>query len=214
MAKLNVIDLEGQGLGEIEVADEEFATEVKEHLLWEVVRWQRAKRRAGTAKTKERWEINATGAKMYKQKGTGNARHHSRRPNIFRGGGQVFGPRPRSYEFDVNKKVRSSALRSALSLRAAAGNLLVVRDFTVPESKTRNLHRALTKLDAIKSLLVDVETNESLRLDRDKARGMRLDIAAGTAVRFEPGQRREVTLVPYGGTRTVYGFQGKVMGKL
>jgi len=163
MAKLNVIDLEGQGLGEIEVADEVFATEVKEHLLWEVVRWQCAKRRAGTAKTKERWEINATGAKMYKQKGTGNARHHSRRPNIFRGGGQVFGPRPRSYEFDVNKKVRSSALRSALSLRAAAGNLLVVRDFTVPESKTRNLHRALTKLDAIKSLLVDVETNESLR---------------------------------------------------
>lgn len=58
------------------------------------------------------------------------------------------------------------------------------------------------------------ETNESLRFDRDKARGMRLDIAAGTAVRFEPGQRREVTLVPYGGTRTVYGFQGKVMGKL
>ncbi len=163
MAKLNVIDLEGQALGEIEVADEVFAAEVKEHLLWEVVRWQRAKRRAGTAKTKQRWEINATGAKMYKQKGTGNARHHSRRANIFRGGGQVFGPQPRSYEFDVNKKVRSGALRSALSLRASKGNLLVVRDFTVPESKTRNLFRALEKLDALKALLVDVDTNESLR---------------------------------------------------
>jgi large subunit ribosomal protein L4 len=163
MAKLNVVDLEGQGLGEIEVADDVFATEIKEHLLWEVVRWQRAKRRAGTAKVKERWEINATKAKMYKQKGTGNARHGSRRPNIFRGGGQVHGPRPRSYEFDVNKKVRSSALRSALSLRASKGNLVVVRDFTVPESKTRNLFRALQKLDAVKALLVDVDTNESLR---------------------------------------------------
>jgi large subunit ribosomal protein L4 len=163
MAKLNVIDLEGQGLGEIEVADEVFATEVKQHLLWEVVRWQRAKRRAGTAKTKERWEINATKAKMYKQKGTGNARHGSRRPNIFRGGGQVFGPRPRSYAFDVNKKVRASALRSALSLRASSGNLLVVRDFTVPESKTRNLSKALEKLDAVKALLVDADSNESLR---------------------------------------------------
>lgn len=163
MAKLNVIDLHGEGLGEIEVADEVFAAEVREHLLWEVVRWQRAKRRAGTAKVKERWEINATKAKMFRQKGTGNARHGSRRPNIFRGGGQVHGPRPRSYEFSVNKKVRASALRSALSLRAKQGNLLVVRDFSVPEAKTRNLFASLRKLDAVKALLVDSEGNESLR---------------------------------------------------
>ena len=104
MAKLNVIDLEGTPVGEIDVADEVFAAEVKEHLLWEAVRYQRAKRRSGTAKTKERNEINRTSAKMFKQKGTGNARHGNKRVNIFRGGGTVHGPRPRSYAFHVNKK--------------------------------------------------------------------------------------------------------------
>ena len=163
MAKLNVIDLEGNGVGEIDVADEVFATEVKEHLLWEIVRWQRAKRRAGNAKTKERGEISGTHAKMYRQKGTGRARHGAPRVNVFRGGGVVHGPRPRSYAFSVNKKARAGALRSALSLRAQAGNLVVIRDFEVPDAKTRNLAAALRKLDASKALLVDGEDNVSLR---------------------------------------------------
>ena len=163
MAKLKVLDLEGNGVGEIDVADEVFAAEVKEHLLWEVVRWQRAKARAGTAKTKERSEVHGTHAKMFKQKGTGNARHGSRRVNVFRGGGQVHGPRPRSYEFSVNKKARAGALRSALSLRASEGNLVVIRDFTVADAKTRNLAAALAKLDAGKALLVDSADNMSLK---------------------------------------------------
>ncbi|NVB36821.1 50S ribosomal protein L4 [Pseudenhygromyxa sp. WMMC2535] len=162
MAKLNVIDLEGNGVAEIEVSDEVFAAEVKEHLLWEVVRWQRAKRRAGTAKTKERSEVHGTHAKMFKQKGTGRARHGSSRVNVFRGGGQVHGPRPRSYEFSVNKKARAGALRSALSLRAGDGNLVVIRDLDIPEGKTRNLAAALTKLNAPKALLVDDRGNTSL----------------------------------------------------
>lgn len=163
MAKLKVLDLEGNGVGEIDVADEVFAAEVKEHLLWEVVRWQRAKARAGTAKTKERSEVHGTHAKMFKQKGTGNARHGSRRVNVFRGGGQVHGPRPRSYEFSVNKKARAGALRSALSLRASEGNIMVIRDFAVPEAKTRNLVAALVRLDAGKALLVDSGDNVSLK---------------------------------------------------
>lgn len=163
MAKLNVKDLEGNDVGSIDVADEVFAAEVKQHLLWEVVRWQRAKARAGTAKTKERSEVHGTHAKMFKQKGTGNARHGSSRVNVFRGGGQVHGPRPRSYEFSVNKKARAGALRSALTVRATDGNLIVIRDFAVPDSKTRNLAAALTKLDAAHSLLVDSAANESLR---------------------------------------------------
>lgn len=163
MAKLKVLDLEGNGVGEIDVADEVFAAEIKEHLLWEVVRWQRAKARAGTAKVKERWEVHGTHAKMFKQKGTGNARHSSRRVNIFRGGGQVHGPRPRSYEFSVNKKTRAGAMRSALSLRASEGNIVVIRDFTVPDAKTRNLAAALRKLDASKALLVDSTDNVSLK---------------------------------------------------
>ena len=163
MAKLNVIDLEGNGVGEIDVADEVFAVEVKEHLLWEVVRWQRAKRRAGTAKTKERNEVAGTHAKMYRQKGTGRARHGAPRVNLFRGGGGSHGPRPRSYAFSVNKKARVGALRSALSLRASEGNLVVVRELAVPDAKTRNLAAALRKLDAQKALLVDDEDNVSLR---------------------------------------------------
>ena len=163
MAKLKVLDLEGNSVAEIDVADDVFAAEVKEHLLWEVVRWQRAKARAGTAKTKERSEVHGTHAKMFKQKGTGNARHGSRRVNIFRGGGQVHGPRPRSYEFSVNKKARAGAMRSALSLRASEGNIVVIRDFTVPNAKTRNLVSALTKLDASKALLVDSADNISLK---------------------------------------------------
>ncbi|MCA9694298.1 MAG: 50S ribosomal protein L4 [Myxococcales bacterium] len=164
MAKLNVIDLEGTPLGEIEVADSVFAAEVKEHLLWEVVRYQRAARRSGTAKTKERGEIRSTSAKMYKQKGTGRARHGNRRANIFRGGGQVHGPRPRSYAFHVNKKAMAGALRSALSLRAREGDLIVVRDLSLPEIKTRKLTSALDVLKAPRALLIDEAENHNLIL--------------------------------------------------
>lgn len=162
MAKITVKDLEGNDVETIEVADAVFSSEVKEHLLWEVVRWQRAKARGGNAKTKERSEVHGTHTKMFRQKGTGNARHGSRRVNVFRGGGVVHGPRPRSYEFSVNRKARAGALRSALSLRATEGNLIVIRDFEVPEAKTRNLASALTKLDAHKALLVDDSGNISL----------------------------------------------------
>ncbi len=167
MAKLNVIDLEGKHLGELDVADDVFAGEVKEHLLWEMVRYQRAARRSGTASVKERGEIRKTGAKLFKQKGTGNARHGSRRANIFRGGGQVHGPRPRSYAFHVNKKVRAGALRSALSLRAKEGNLVVVRDLTLPEVKTKALSAILGKLEVSSALLVDTDNRNLLLSSRN-----------------------------------------------
>lgn len=164
MAKLNVIDFEGNAVREIEVSDSVFAAEVKEHLLWEVVRYQRAHRRAGTAKTKERGEITAlTKAKMYRQKGTGNARHGSHRANIFRGGGQVHGPRPRSYDFHVNKKAMAGALRSALSLRAREGDLVVLSSMEVADGKTKNLVGSLGKLEAAGALLVDTGENTTLR---------------------------------------------------
>ena len=164
MAKLRVIDLKGEQVGELDVADEVFAAEVKEHLLWEMVRYQRAARRSGTASVKERGEIHRSGAKIFKQKGTGNARHGSRRANIFRGGGQVHGPRPRSYAFHVNKKARAGALRSALSLRAQAGDLLVVREWALPEIKTKSLASVLGALSAPKALLIDSGDNRNLRL--------------------------------------------------
>jgi large subunit ribosomal protein L4 len=170
MAKLNVTDLAGNSLGEIEVADAVFAAPVKEHLLWEVVRYQRAARRAGTHSTQTRAEVWITGKKMTKQKGTGGARHGSRRSNIFRGGGAVHGPRPRSYAFSVNKKVMAGALRSVLSLRAQAGDLMVVRELALPEIKTKSLFQALNTLKAPKALVVDSGENKNLRISAQNLR--------------------------------------------
>lgn len=164
MAKLNVIDLSGASVGDIEVADEVFATEVKEHLLWEVVRSQRAAKRAGTAHTKTRAEVTMTKAKIYRQKGTGNARHGSKRANVFRGGGVVHGPRTRDFSIRVNRKAIAGALKSALSLRAQAGNLVVVKEFKGETPKTKALSAALTKLEAPKALLVDDAGNDWLKL--------------------------------------------------
>jgi large subunit ribosomal protein L4 len=164
MAKLGVIDLSGSELEQIDVSDVVFAGEVKEHLLWEAVRVQRAAKRRGTAKTKHRGEVHGTHDKMYKQKGTGNARHGSRRVVTFRGGGVVHGPRPRDYHVGMNKKAMAGALRSVLSLRAKAGDLMVVRDFTMPEIKTKALAEALDKLQAPKALLVDGSDNRWLQM--------------------------------------------------
>ncbi len=164
MAKLIVKDLTGAQVGEIDVADAVFAAPVKEHLLWEVVRYQRAARRAGTHSTKTRAEVHLTGKKLMKQKGTGGARHGSRRSNIFIGGGNVFGPKPRNYAFHVNKKTMAGALRTALSLRVKDGNLVVLRDMQLPEIKTKALAETLTKLDAAKALVVDGGDNTNLRL--------------------------------------------------
>jgi large subunit ribosomal protein L4 len=176
MAVLKVINLDGTSAGEVQVADAVFASDVKEHLLWEVVRYQLAARRAGTAKVKERWEVHGTHNKMNKQKGSGNARHSSRRVNLWRGGGQVHGPRPRSYAFHVNRKVMAGALRSALTVRAQAGDLLVMRNATVSDAKTKSLATALNTLGTPRALLVDEGTNVSLqRASRNLASASFLD---------------------------------------
>lgn len=177
MAKLIVKDLTGAQVGEIDVADTVFAAPVKEHLLWEVVRYQRAARRAGTHATKTRAEVSLTGKKMTKQKGTGGARHGSRRTNIFVGGGNVFGPKPRNYAFHVNKKTMAGALRTALTLRAKDGNLVVLRDLQLPEIKTKAFAQTLATLEAPKALVVDSGDNQNLRLSaRNLADASFLDV--------------------------------------
>jgi large subunit ribosomal protein L4 len=177
MAKLIVKDLTGAQVDEIDVSDVVFAGPVKEHLLWEVVRYQRAARRAGTHSTKTRAEIHITGKKLHKQKGTGGARHGSRRANIFRGGGQVHGPHPRDYAFHVNRKVMASALRTALTVRAAAGDIVVIRDLRLPDIKTKTFAQVLVTLGAPKALVVDSGDNQNLRLStRNLALASFLDI--------------------------------------
>jgi large subunit ribosomal protein L4 len=151
--------------GEIELADEVFATEVNEALLYDIVKAQLASRRAGTAKTKGRAEVRGSSRKLYKQKGTGRARHGSIRAQQYVGGGKAHGPQPHSFAYRPTRKQRLGALKSALSLKLQEGRLTVVSDFQLAEIKTKGLSQVLDKLNvAAGSLLVDVNANENLRL--------------------------------------------------
>ena len=116
--QIDVVNMEGQKVGQMELADEVFGCKVREHLLWESVKSQRAAQRAGTHSTLTRKFVRGGGRKPYRQKGTGNARQGSTRSPNFVGGGKVFGPHPRDYEYTLPRKVKKAALASALSLRA------------------------------------------------------------------------------------------------
>ena len=161
MPVVDVYNLQRSKVGSVELSDDVFDTEVREHLFHEVVRYQLAARRSGTAKAKERWEINKTTAKVWRQKGTGRARQGSKRAPQWVGGGVVFGPKPRDFAPKVNKKVRKAALKAALSRRHQEGALVVVEDFQLPDIKTKRVAEVLTAFEAPKTLIVDVD-NEVL----------------------------------------------------
>lgn len=154
MASLPLYNKAREQVDTIDVSDDVFAAQVKRHLFYEVIKWQLAKRRAGTASTKGRNEVNGGGAKPYRQKGTGRARQGSRRAPNHVGGGTVHGPRPRSYAYRINKKVKRGALRSALSLRASEGRLLVIQDLSLEEVKTKNAAALLNTLAGGDALIV------------------------------------------------------------
>jgi large subunit ribosomal protein L4 len=160
--RLEVLNLSGEAVGMLELADEVFSTQVKEHLLHEVVVGQLAARRRGTASTKGRSEVKGSTRKLYRQKGTGRARHGTIRAPIYVGGGVVFGPKPRRYDKHVPKKVRRSALRSALSLRAGEERLLVLQDLQLGEIKTKRVAQLLEKLGVASGLIVDDKGNLEL----------------------------------------------------
>src|SRR5205807_3608475 len=131
--------LDGKGAGSVDLSQEIFGLEPRGDLIQRCIRWQLAKRRAGTHKVKNRAEIWRTGKKMYAQKGTGQARHGSARVNLFRGGGRSFGPLVRSHAIDLPKKVRALALKHALSAKARDGGIVVLDKAAVNEGKTRAL---------------------------------------------------------------------------
>jgi large subunit ribosomal protein L4 len=155
MATLPVYNLKNEEVGSIEVSDAVFAGEVKRHLFYEVIKWQLAKRRAGTAATKGRNDVNGGGAKPYRQKGTGRARQGSRRAPNHVGGGVVHGPTPRSYAYSLNKKVRKGAMRFALSLRASESKLLVIDDLNLESHKTKAAAGVFNVLAKGNALVVD-----------------------------------------------------------
>src|SRR5688572_28814632 len=160
--QLDVKDLKGKKTGDITLDDAVFASDVNEHLLWETVKWQMAKRRAGTHMTKRRGEVWGTKKKPFKQKGTGRARAGNARSPIWVGGATTFGPRPRDYEYSMNKKARKAALRQALSLRVKENKLIVLDRFEI-DGKTKSVVAALEALGTgDKVLIVDAKDNELL----------------------------------------------------
>jgi large subunit ribosomal protein L4 len=165
MATIPVYNLAREAVGELELADDIFNSEVNEALFYDVVKAQLASRRSGNHKVKNRAEIRATGKKMYRQKGTGRARHGDAKAPQFRGGGRAFGPKPRDYSWRPTRKMRKGALRSALALKFKEGRLTVVDTFDLPAIKTKELAGILDALDASKSaVIVDGVANERLRL--------------------------------------------------
>jgi large subunit ribosomal protein L4 len=165
MATFDVFNMNREKVGSIDLADEVFGTEVREHLFYEVVKAQLASKRQGTQSAKNRSAVSGSTKKIYKQKGTGRARHGSIRAPVFVGGGQAHPPRPRDWSYEPPRRVRTLALTSALSKFGKEGRLLVVERFDLPEIKTKRLIDALETLKAQKkTLVVDSGDNDKLRL--------------------------------------------------
>lgn len=152
--KVDVVTLESGSAGSVDLPDDIFGLEPRKDILERVVRWQLAKRQAGTHKVKRRGEINRSHSKIYKQKGTGNARHGSANAPIFRGGGRAHGPEVRSHAHDLPKKVRALGLKFALSAKAGAKDLIILDDAKLSDAKTSKLAAALTKLGATNALVI------------------------------------------------------------
>ena len=160
--QIDIVNIQGKKVGSADLADAVFGAEVKEYLLWELVKAQQAAKRAGTHSTKTRANVRGGGKKPYKQKGTGNARQGSSRAPNHVGGGKVFGPHPRSYEYTVPKKVKRAALASALSLRAKEKKVFLVDKIDFDAPKTKTMAGILKTLGLGKALVVDEKANTNL----------------------------------------------------
>ncbi|RUM50793.1 MAG: 50S ribosomal protein L4 [Hydrogenothermus sp.] len=160
----NVVNIKNEQVGTINLKEEIFNTEVKEHTVWEVIKWQLASRRAGTASTKTRAEVRGSRRKILPQKGTGNARHGDRKANLMVGGGVAHGPHPRDYYYALPKKVRKKALKGVLSTKLKDGEIIFIEDFTFEAPKTKNAVEVLKNfgLDKSKVLLVIAEKDENV----------------------------------------------------
>jgi large subunit ribosomal protein L4 len=153
--KIDVVNLEAKNVGSVELAEEVFGVAVRRDILARMVNYQLAKRRGGNHKTKQIWEVSGTTKKPYNQKGTGRARQGSLRSAQFRGGGVIFGPVVRSHAHDLTKKMRSLALKVALSAKVADGKLVILDKATTESPKTKALVAQLSKLNLDNALFID-----------------------------------------------------------
>jgi large subunit ribosomal protein L4 len=153
--EMKIMSLDGSAGESVTLSDDIFGLEPRKDLIHRYVIWQLAKRRAGTHAVKNRADINRTGKKMYRQKGTGSARHGPAKVNLFRGGGRSFGPVVRRHEIGLPKKVRALALKHALSAKAKDGGIIVLDKASVKDAKTGALQKNLIKLGLESALFVD-----------------------------------------------------------
>ena len=174
MSTVEVKNIKNESVGEIDLNDLIFNRQVKNYVLHEVVRQQRAARRNGTASTKTRKEVRGSGAKPWRQKGTGRARAGTRKSPIWRGGGTTFGPKPRDYSFKLNRKVKQQAVAMALSARYQEGNLVVLDDFTLEAVKTKEFVSIMEVLELNNALIVVDSENEELSKSSRNVPGYRV----------------------------------------
>jgi large subunit ribosomal protein L4 len=153
--ELKILTLEGAEAGSVDLSAAIFGLEPRTDILHRCVRWQLAKRQRGTHDVKNRSEISLTGKKLYRQKGTGSARHGPRKVNLFRGGGRSFGPTPRSHAIGLPKKVRALALKHALSAKARDGGIIVLDKANLKDGKTKELRTNFAKLGLTSALIID-----------------------------------------------------------
>ena len=181
MAKIDVVNLEGKKVGSLDLADEVFGA-INEDLLYEAVKHYRAAQRAGTHATKNKKLVSGAGKKLWRQKGTGRARVGSIRSPLWRHGGTVHGPQPRSYDFQFPKKKLLGALRSALAAKFADGKLVVVESFELKEAKSKAFRAALDKLNVTKTAVVVDGSQENVNLQRSARNLDGVELVARNAV--------------------------------
>lgn len=179
MAQLDVFDIKRQKVGQIDVSDEVFNTEVKQYLIHEAVKIQLANRRAGTVAVKNRALVSGSGKKPFRQKGTGQARQGCHRAPQYPGGGVAFGPRPKVYDLSMNKKARKAALRSALSLLFKGNKLTVVDSLALDSISTKGFVGVLQGFDINKTLVVIEEPLRNLELSARNVKDVKVVKAEG-----------------------------------
>ncbi|MFT3688107.1 50S ribosomal protein L4 [Paenirhodobacter sp.] len=200
--KLDVIKLDAGKAGEIELADDIFGLEPRADILHRVVRWQRAKAQAGTHSVLGKSDVSYSTKKIYKQKGTGGARHGSKKAPIFRHGGVYKGPTPRSHAHDLPKKFRALGLKHALSAKAKAGNLVVLDVAELAEAKTKLLAKAAKELGWKKVLVIDgAEVNQNFLVASRNIEG--LDILPSMGANVYDILRRETLVITKAGVEAL-----------
>lgn len=173
--KLQVVNAQNETIGDVELNDELFGGRIKTDLIWEAVVQQNASERRGTHATKNRAAVSGGGIKPYKQKGTGRAQVGSSRTPLWRKGGTVFGPQPRSYAYELPRKVKAGALRAALAAKAQEGALVVVDQLASEDRKTKTTAEMLKRLGATgKTLLIDVQPDEGFTISARNIAGVRI----------------------------------------